>query len=41
MDIQQTKSQVTQDRMIQKLAMLEADIEKLNKKVTELSKKVT
>jgi len=29
MDIQQTKLQVTQDRMIQKLAMLEADIDAL------------
>jgi len=29
MDIQQTKSQVTQDRAIQKLAMLEAEIEYL------------
>jgi len=32
MDIQQTQSQVTQDRIIQKLAMLEADIERLNRK---------
>ncbi len=31
MDIQQTKSQVTQDRIIQKLAMLEAEIEPLKK----------
>ena len=31
MDIQQTKSQVTQDRIIQKLAMLEAEIERLEK----------
>ncbi len=29
MDIQQTKAQVTQDRMIQKLAILEAEIEAL------------
>ena len=29
MDIQQNKAQVTQDRMIQKLAMLEADIDSL------------
>jgi hypothetical protein len=29
MDIQQTKAQVTQDRIIQKIAMLEAEIESL------------
>ncbi|MBL4941093.1 MAG: DUF2304 domain-containing protein [Colwellia sp.] len=29
MDIQQTKTQITQDRIIQKLAMLEADIESI------------
>jgi hypothetical protein len=32
MDIQQNKTQITQDRMIQKLAMLEADIEYLKKR---------
>lgn len=33
MDIQQTKLQVTQDRLVQKLAMLEADIDELSKTV--------
>ncbi len=31
MDIQQNKSQITQDRIIQKLAMLEAEIKSLKK----------
>ena len=31
MDIQQTKAQVTQDRIVQKLAMLEAEINGINR----------
>jgi len=38
MDIQQNKSQITQDRIVQKLAMLEAEIDKLGGLCVEVKK---